>query len=235
MTRILVADDDDGSRALLRKYLQRHGFDVLEAADGAETLALARDAHLALLDVVMPVVDGWHVVEALRRERPGMPIVMVTGKASLLDQIRGLESGADDYVTKPYDLDALHARIRALMRRTGVTDAIELGDLRIVARERLVYVGGRPVQLSRVEFDILTTLASHPGRVFSRAELIDRVWGSDYVGSDRVVDVRIVALRKKIGDHVASRRLIVSVRGVGYRIDRRSSHGPAVRGLPIEP
>jgi len=221
VTRILVVDDDDGSRVLLRKFLQRHGMEVVEASNGAEAIASAWQAHLVLLDVVMPVVDGWHVVEVLQHEHPELPIIMVTGKASLMDQIRGLDTGADDYVTKPYDLDALLARIRALLRRSDIKDDIELANLRIATRERQVYVDGRAVRLSRVELDILATLASHPGRVFSREELIDRVWAGDYAGTDRVVDVRIAGLRKKIGDDGAGPKLIECLRGVGYRIARR--------------
>lgn len=217
MPTVLVVEDDEASREFACKFLRREGFNVLEAADGASALALAGRADLVLLDVMLPDADGFELAEALRRDIPQLPIIMVTALATVDDEVRGLESGADDYITKPYDLRELRARIHALLRRAGLERELTFGPLRIVPESREVYLDGKLVPLTRVEFELLLTLAQYPGRVFSRERLLARIWGEDYEGMDRVIDVRMVSLRKKLGEHDRQTPLIETVRGLGYR------------------
>lgn len=217
MAKILVAEDDEASRVFLAKFLRRQGHEVFEVENGAEALAYLPRVDLALLDVMMPKVNGWQVVDVARREYPDLPVIMLTALASMDDQVRGLEAGADDYVTKPYDLRALEARIKALLRRSRIEGEIVQGDLRVVPGERAAYLDGVLLDLTGVEFELLLVLAQYPGRLFTRNRLLERVWGSDYTGMDRVVDVRMVSLRRKLLEDGRDPRFIETVRGQGYR------------------
>jgi two-component system, OmpR family, alkaline phosphatase synthesis response regulator PhoP len=215
MPKVLIVEDDQDNRELIGKFLKREGYEIMEAVNGEEALHLVSQSDLILLDVVMPGLCGCEVIKRVRQEYPRLPVIMLSALATTDDQVRGLELGADDYVTKPYDLRALGSRIKALLRRTGMGDnSLEFADLRIVPETREVFVKGHRIVLTKVEFELLLTLAQHPSHVFSRARLLARIWGSDYFGMDRVVDVRMVSLRKKLGEDTP---YIETVRGLGYR------------------
>ncbi len=221
MVRVLVVDDDETILTLLRSYLQREGFEVQTAADGQAALAQARAFRpdVVVLDILLPGLHGLEVLQHLRRE--GNPfVVLLTAKTEEADRVVGLELGADDYVTKPFSPRELVARIRAILRR-GRTEAAEaplvFRHLRIDPLRREVYRDGTPVALTPLEFDLLHTLASFPGRVWTREQLIARVWGGDYFGDERVVDAHIKELRRKLGDDPARPLFVQTVRGVGYK------------------
>ncbi len=222
--RVLVVDDEKPLAELVGSYLEREGFWVTIAGDGARAVALARelDPSVIVLDLMLPTLDG---VEACRqiREFSDAYIVMLTAKAEEADKIVGLSTGADDYVTKPFSPPELVARIRAMLRRprgTGTTpsEPLSIGALEIDAAAHEVVVAGRPVELTKLEFDLLYVLASEPRLAFSRRQLLERVWGGDWFGDDHVVDVHLANVRRKLGDDAASPRFIRTVRGVGYRI-----------------
>jgi two-component system alkaline phosphatase synthesis response regulator PhoP len=217
LARILIVDDDPAIREILRAYLSHEGYELSEAADGVSALALAPAADLVVLDLMLPEMDGLEVARHLRRDLPDLPILMLTARGEEEERVRGFEEGADDYVTKPFSPRELVARVRALLRRSGIRDRLVYGDLEIVPASREVYLAGRPVELSKLEFDLLLTLAQHPGMVFSRERLLERVWGSDFFGVERVVDVHVASLRKRLGDEPDRPRFIETVRGVGYR------------------
>jgi two-component system, OmpR family, alkaline phosphatase synthesis response regulator PhoP len=217
MPKILVVEDDAPSREFLSKFLRREGHEVTEAVNGEEALQLAARADLVLLDVMMPKLGGWDVIKILRQDHPHLPVIMLTALATTDDQVQGLELGADDYVSKPYDLRALGSRVKAVLRRTGVEKELIFGTLKIIPETRVVLLNDEPIALSKVEFELLLTLSQHPGHVFTRERLLERIWGSDYFGMDRVVDVRMVALRKKLGDDSREVQFIETVRGLGYR------------------
>ncbi len=220
--RILLADDERELRDMLTAYLQAEGFEVIEATDGRAALEAARreEPDLILLDVGMPEMDGFEVLGELRR-RSSVPVIMLTARAEEVDRVVGLTVGADDYVTKPFSPRELVARIKAVLRR-GRMAAEEDRPLRfpgltidIAAHE--VVKDGEPVELTTLEFDLLVALASSPGRVLSRDHLMERVWGWDFVGVDRVVDVHISNLRRILDDDPSDPRYIATVRGVGYK------------------
>ena len=217
MAKILIVDDDPAIREILRAYLSHEGYELSEATDGVSALALAPAADLVVLDLMLPEMDGLEVARHLRRDLPDLPILMLTARGEEEERVRGFEEGADDYVTKPFSPRELVARVRALLRRSGLHDRLVYGELEIVPKSREVYLAGRPVELSKLEFDLLLTLAQHPGMVFSRERLLERVWGSDFFGVERVVDVHVASLRKRLGDEPDRPRFIETVRGVGYR------------------
>ena len=220
MKRILVVDDEPNIVELVRLYLEREGFAVLAARDGEEALAIAarHDPDLVVLDLMLPKVDGWEVCRELRR-RGDTPILMLTARSDDVDAIVGLELGADDYVTKPFNPRALVARVRAILRRTTATASggrpIEVGSLRIDPRRRDAYVGDRRLELRAREFDLLAALARDPGIVLTRDALLEDVWGTDFPGETRTVDVHVAELRKKLG---ADGPPIETIRGLGYRL-----------------
>ena len=220
MKTILVVDDERHIVDLLRLYLEKEGFVVVAAADGEEALALhaRHDPSLVILDLMLPKVDGFEVCREIRR-RGETPIIMLTARSDDVDAVVGLELGADDYVTKPFNPRALVARVRAVLRRTDVTARggrpIELGDLRIDPRRRDVQVGDRHVELRAREFDLLAALARDPGVVLTRDMLLEGVWGTDFPGETRTVDVHVAELRKKLAPDGPA---IETVRGVGYRL-----------------
>ncbi len=225
--RILLVEDDPSIREVTALGLSGAGFDVTTAADGAEALDRwrAERPDLVLLDVMLPRLDGLEVLRAIRREAT-TPVVMLTARADTIDVVVGLESGADDYVRKPFEMPELVARVRAALRRhqaaSGPDESalINLGPLRIDTAGRTVSRDGADVALTRTEFDLLVELAQHPGQVFTREVLLDHVWGYDYLGDSRLVDVAVGRLRAKVETDAANPALILTVRGAGYKAAR---------------
>jgi two-component system response regulator RegX3 len=226
---ILVVDDEQSYRDALAVALQREGFLVETAADGPEALArfdVARPS-LVLLDVMLPKISGIDVCRELR-SRSRVPIIMVTAKTGEIDAVVGLEVGADDYVTKPFRLRELIARVRAALRRSPTDDdtaddgdvVLEIDEVRLDAGRHEVFVRGLPVALPLKEFELLELLMTNAGRVLTRDTLIDRVWGPNYFGDTKTLDVHIKRLRSKIESNPAQPGRIVTVRGVGYRYER---------------
>jgi two-component system, OmpR family, alkaline phosphatase synthesis response regulator PhoP len=231
-TVALVVDDEQPLRDLVRSYLEREGYTVLSAEDGQNGLALARQHQpdLVILDLMLPELDGLEVCRRLRTFSDAY-VIMLTAKAEEIDRIIGLEVGADDYLTKPFSPRELVARVRAMLRRprrTGGPTLPEIpptqrfSDLLIDHGRREVTLAGSVVPLTPLEYQLLTTLAAHPGLVFTRTQLLEQVWGSTYYGDDHVVDVHVANLRKKLDDDPSAPRLIETVRGVGYRFTRRT-------------
>lgn len=215
--KVLLADDDPALLEVLGAYLRGAGFEVLEAKDGEKALELFPRADLIILDLMLPKLDGFRVLAEVRRERPELPILMLTARGEEEERVKGLELGADDYVVKPFSPKEVVARVKALLRRAGLKEELNYGPLRLLPKERQAYLEGKPLPLSQPEFDLLLTLAQHPGMVFTRERLLEKVWGPDFPGIDRVVDVHIAALRKKLMDDPENPRFIETVRGVGYR------------------
>ena len=220
MKTILVVDDERHIVDLLRLYLEKEGFGVIAAHDGEEALAL-HDRHqpdLVILDLMLPKLDGFEVCRELRR-RGDTPILMLTARTDDIDAIVGLELGADDYVTKPFNPRALVARVKAILRRTGAPTRggrpMEVGDLRIDPRRREATVGDRPLELRAREFDLLAALARDPGVVLTRDVLLEDVWGTDFPGETRTVDVHVAEVRKKLAGDGPQ---IETIRGLGYRL-----------------
>jgi DNA-binding response OmpR family regulator len=222
--RILVADDDRKQAELIRLYLEREGHDVLTVGNGRAALdqCRARRPDLVVLDVMMPLVDGLDVCRILRAES-SVAILLVTARTTEEDMLLGLDLGADDYLTKPVSPRELTARVRALLRRTGVSSGggkpvLRVGGLEIDADRFEVRVDGAPVQLTAKEFGILELLAGEPGRVYTRGEIINRTFGFDYEVSARTVDAHVVNLRRKIEADPAAPRYVQTVYGRGYRM-----------------
>jgi len=217
---ILVVDDERNIVDLVRLYLEKEGFGVIWATDGEEALALhaRHDPDLVVLDLMLPKKDGFEVCREIRR-RGETPIVMLTARSDDVDSIVGLELGADDYVTKPFNPRALVARVKAILRRTDASwrggRPIEVGALRIDPRRREASVGARHLDLRPREFDLLTALARDPGVVLTRDALLEDVWGTDFPGETRTVDVHVAEVRKQLGDDGPP---IETMRGVGYRL-----------------
>ena len=218
--RVLVVDDDAKTVELVKLYLNRDGYKVLTAYDGIEALRLARESHpdLIVLDLMLPGVDGLEVCRTLRNESD-VPIIMLTARTTDEDKLTGLGLGADDYVTKPFSPRELAARVRAVLRRLpgerGPAE-IERGELTVNFVKHKAFLAGRPLNLSPTEFKLLGVLAREPGRVFSRAQLIEEALGYDFVGFDRTVDVHILNLRRKLEPDPNHPEYIKTVYGVGY-------------------
>jgi two-component system response regulator RegX3 len=226
---VLVVEDEDSFVEALTVGLRREGFHVQVAHDGAEALEVfdAVRPDLVLLDVMLPKVSGVDVCRELRR-RSAVPIIMVTAKGSEIDTVVGLEVGADDYVTKPYRLRELVARMRAVLRRrppeaparpSADGEALEVGDVRLDAERHEVEIRGEPVRLPLKEFELREILLANAGRVLPRDTLIDRVWGTDYVGDTKTLDVHIKRLRAKVEKDPSVPTRIVTIRGLGYKYD----------------
>jgi DNA-binding response OmpR family regulator len=220
--QLLIVDDEERMRSLLRAYLEQEGFSVATAANGREALRMARQdpPDLVILDIMMPEMDGYEFLRRHRQERD-TPIIMLTAKVDEADNVLGLELGADDYVTKPFSPRILAARVRAVLRRTGQNaprgEVLRAAGIVLDRATRTVEVDGRAVDLTPSEFDLLATLMSAPGRVYSRGELLERVQGAYYEGYERTIDVHIRNLRRKIEPDDGAPRYIETVYGVGYR------------------
>ncbi len=219
-TRILIVEDETTLRETLAYNLTKEGYEVARSGDGAEALEMARAGKfdLIVLDVMLPGMDGLSFCRTIRKEQT-TPIIMLTARGSEVDRIAGLETGADDYIVKPFSLGEFLARVRAVLRRAPTqvrTDQLEAGDLTIVLSARHVRVSGREIKLSHKEFDLLVALVRNKGMVLSRDLLLEQVWGHDFIGDDRTVDVHVRWLREKIEDDPSLPQRIVTVRGVGY-------------------
>jgi DNA-binding response OmpR family regulator len=225
--RILLVDDEQSLQTLLSYPLRKDGYDVVQATDGRE--ALARFAEqtfdLVVLDLMMPKLDGLEVCRRLRA-RSTVPIIMLTAKAEEIDKVLGLELGADDYITKPFSLREFRSRVRAALRRAGMSrdretlpedEPLEVGDLRVDPAKRSVTARGDDIRLTFVEFEILTALAHNPGRVFTREMLLTRIWGDSAFRDPRTIDVHIRHLREKLERDPKEPEYLFTVRGVGYR------------------
>ncbi|MBM6399214.1 response regulator transcription factor [Phycicoccus sonneratiae] len=236
--RVLVVDDEQEIRTVLRAYLEAEGHLVTEAATGAEALrrVLAADGtapDLVLLDVGLPDLDGLDVLRTLRRDSD-VYVILVTARAEEADTLVGLATGADDYVTKPFSPREVVARVRTVLRRRRETapgappddGVLRFDGLVLDPHRRELRVGRREVQLSALEFDLLHALVASPGRVFSRAQLLEEVWGYDFYGDPRVVDVHVRSIRRALGDDAADPRLVGTVRGVGYKFLPRPEGEP---------
>src|SRR6266511_2446995 len=225
--RALVVDDEPPLVRLVTRYLERDGFEVASAADGERAVELARDHRpdVIVLDLMLPGIDG---IEACRRIRlfSDAYSVMLPARAEEIDKLLGLSIGADDYLTKPFSPRELVARIRAMLRRPRATAPMpadagpvrRIGELVIDPAAREVQLAGEPVELTRLEFDLLEALSERPRVVLSRRQLLERVWGADWYGDDHLVDVHIANLRRKLGDDPRQPRHILTIRGVGYRM-----------------
>ena len=225
MAKILVADDEELIRKLINDCLSKAGHEILEASDGLEALNIFRkntDIDMALLDIMMPEIDGWEVCRKIR-ETSSIPVVLVSARSQDFDQIMGFESGADDYVTKPFSLTVLTKRVDALLKR-GVAvspkksdnDNIFLGDLLINPLAHEIFLDGVAVDFTLKEYKILLKLASNPDRVYTREQLLDEVWGYEYEGDTRTVDSHVARLRTKLGEWGVNH--IKTIYGTGYKI-----------------
>jgi DNA-binding response OmpR family regulator len=223
-TKLLIIEDEVTLRETLVYNLTQEGYQVTQSGDGAEALELARadKFDLIVLDIMLPGLDGLSFCRILRKEQT-TPIIMLTARGGEVDRIVGLESGADDYIVKPFSLGEFLARVRAVLRRTPSasmrTDRLESGDLTLDLTGRRVSMGGREIKLSHKEFDLLSVLVRNKGAVLSRDLLLEQVWGYDRVGDDRTVDVHVRWLREKIEADPSDPQRIVTVRGVGYRFE----------------
>ena len=223
-THIFTVEDDDRIRQAVRLALEEEGWDVTEASTGESALDLfsSDDHDVVLIDIMLPGIDGFEVCRSIRR-RSDVPIIMVTARSDTHDVVAGLEAGADDYLTKPFAPKELSARIRAMLRRVRTSEnsplsRVQIGDLEISPEEGLVLRHGEEIHLTKTEFKLLVELASQPGKVFSREVLLERVWGYDYFGDGRLVDVHIRRLRTKVEDDPAKPRHVVTSRGLGYKL-----------------
>jgi DNA-binding response OmpR family regulator len=223
-TRILLVDDEQPVQKLLSYPLEKEGYEVVPARDGQEALANFEHGQfdLVVLDIMLPKVDGLEVCRRLRA-KSSVPIIMLTAKAEEIDKVLGLEIGADDYITKPFSMREFRSRVRAALRRAemsqldGSDEPLDRGDLHIDLAKRTTELNRTPVQLTYVEFEILAVLASHPGRVYTRDMLLDRIWGDSAFRDQRTIDVHIRHLREKLERDPRNPEYLLTVRGVGYR------------------
>ncbi|MFZ9751082.1 MAG: response regulator [Candidatus Nanopelagicales bacterium] len=225
MTKVLVVEDEESFSEAISFMLRKEGFEVAVAADGNSAITEfdQNGADIVLLDLMLPGLSGTEVCREIRK-RSKVPVIMVTAKDSEIDKVVGLELGADDYVTKPFSSRELIARIKAVLRRAGEvvendSDVIEIGPIRIDVERHAVSVSGEPVKLPLKEFDLLLMLMRNAGRVLTRGQLIDRIWGSNYVGDTKTLDVHVKRLRAKIETDPANPIHLLTVRGLGYKFE----------------
>ncbi|MCZ6529262.1 MAG: response regulator transcription factor [Chloroflexi bacterium] len=220
---ILVVEDEDNIREVIGRYLEREGFNVREAADGYAALDAIeqQEPDLIVMDLMLPGIDGLTLTRQVQQQS-GIPIIILTARGDTSDRIRGLDWGADDYLPKPFSPRELVSRIHAVLRRVGEPTASEytFGEVTIAYESRQVHWNGEPVSLTAREFDLLWFLAGHPGQVFSRENLLDNVWGSDFSGDPSTVTVHMRHLRTKVEPDPSSPRHLVTVWGVGYRFEK---------------
>jgi len=222
--KILVVDDEPTLLATVRYNLERDGYSVITAADGGAAVSIARDQRpdLIILDLMLPVMDGFEVCRLLRREM-NVPILMLTARTDEVDKVVGLELGADDYVTKPFSMRELMARVKAHLRRTQhavePAEMLVSGDLEIDLTGREAFRGGQSLSLKPKEFELIVVFMRNPGRAFTREQLLNEIWGYDFLGDSRTVDVHVSWLRRKIEPKPRRPARIVTVRGTGYRFD----------------
>ncbi len=229
MSRILVVDDEPSIVDVLTYNLTKAGYQTLVARDGEQALKLARAEHpdLVILDLMLPGIDGLEVCRAIRKEND-LPIIMLTAKDEEIDRVVGLEIGADDYVVKPFSVRELMARVKTVLRRTqskptDSTSILQVGDLRLDVARRQATWCSTPFDLTSIQFELLHVLMQNPGRVFSREELLNQVWGYDYYGDTRAVDSTIKRLRARLREASANPDLIATVRDAGYKLDDDAS------------
>jgi two-component system, OmpR family, response regulator RegX3 len=225
MTRVLVVEDEESFSDALSYMLRREGYETVVAADGVDALAEFEraGADIVLLDLMLPGLPGTEVCRSLRA-KSSVPIIMLTAKDTEVDKVVGLELGADDYVTKPYSARELVARMRAVLRRRSEAEPVgestlAAGPVRLDVERHVVAVDGQPVALPLKEFDLLELLLRNAGRVLTRGQLIDRVWGADYVGDTKTLDVHVKRLRAKLEPDPANPRHLLTVRGLGYKFE----------------
>ena len=223
-TKVMIVDDDSNICELLRLYLEKEGWDTVIAHDGVQALKLFSEENpdLILLDIMMPELDGWQVCREIRKKST-CPIIMLTAKGEVFDRVLGLELGADDYVIKPFETKEVVARIKAVLRRTGTSDAkpvkeVQYDKLYISMENYEMRVNGKPVDTPPKELELIFHLASNPGRVFTRDQLLDEVWGFEYYGDSRTVDVHVKRLREKL-DGVSDQWNLKTVWGIGYKFE----------------
>ena len=232
--QILVVDDEASIRELLTFNLKKNGYEVTAAADGRKALAKAAGMDLVLLDIMLPEVDGLEVCRRLKADpqTSGIPIIMLTAKTEEIDRVLGLELGADDYVVKPFSMRELLARVKAVLRRSAKKDSqsekgreetLKIGGLRLDFSSYQAWLHDEPIALTPKEYELLKLLVTNPGRAFTRDELLERIWGYEYYGDTRTVDVHIRHLRAKLKDDENISKAIETVRGIGYRFARRTA------------
>ncbi|AAK79666.1 two-component system alkaline phosphatase synthesis response regulator PhoP [Clostridium acetobutylicum] len=224
--KILVVDDEEHIVKLIKFNLENNGYKVITAADGGEALEKAKGEvpQLVLLDLMLPVMDGYDVCREIRRDQSisNMPVIMITAKGEELDKILGLELGADDYITKPFSVRELVARVKAVLRRTKVDyidKTFKFGNIQIDFQRHNVTKEGEKVELTLKEFELLQVLIKNKGRVMTRDFLLDKIWGYEYIGETRTVDVHVRHLRQKIEDDDKNPKYIETIRGIGYRFN----------------
>lgn len=215
--RLLLVEDDSSTRKAYSAFLRARGFCVIEASTGDDALDLVPKAEVILLDVMLPGINGWEVAEHIKSCHPDKPVIMLTALGTRNQKLFGFQLGVDDYMVKPIDLFELEARINARMRPAGQKGIVHSAGLRIDLDKRTAEVQGRMVALTPLEFDLLLKLIEYPGKVWTRSELITSVWGEDYFGVDRTVDVRVSSLRKKLGKQPSGEQFIETIRKHGYR------------------
>ncbi|MBB6669273.1 response regulator transcription factor [Cohnella nanjingensis] len=221
MTRLLIVDDDPHIRELVRLFLVNEGFDVREASDGVEALKLMESVQidLAILDVMMPNMDGWELCKQLR-EHYDIPLLMLTAKGETSQKVKGFQLGTDDYLVKPFEPAELVVRVKALLKRYKITvsQIVQFGQVQMNRQTYELTAGGQSHTLPLKEFELLFKLASYPGKTFSREQLIEQIWGYDYEGDERTVDVHIRRLRERFPEPEFGFR-ITTIRGLGYRLE----------------
>ena len=226
MSKMLIVDDEEKIRAVVREYAEFEDFEVTEARDGMEAVALCRenDYDIIIMDVMMPRLDGYSACKEIRKQK-SIPIIMLSAKGEVFDKVLGLELGADDYMIKPFDSKELVARVKAVLRRfqpsrtdeAPTTKIVQYPDLIINQSNYSVIYQGNPIDMPPKELELLYFLASSPNQVFTREQLLDHIWGYEYIGDTRTVDVHIKRLREKIKDHPAWR--LATVWGIGYKFE----------------
>lgn len=230
MKKVLIAEDEASIREFVVINLKRGGYEVVEAADGAEAIEkyeACGDVDVAVLDVMMPNVDGLEVCKRLRDSNKNIGIIMLTAKTQEMDKITGLMMGADDYVTKPFSPTELVARVDAIYRRVAMNspskpasadkDVIELGEFRLNLRSRQLTRAGRYIELTQVEFQLMEYFFTNPGAALSRTDILNEVWGTEYYGEEKIVDVNIRRLRMKIEENPSSPKHLITIWGIGYK------------------